>query len=273
MEQGEWQGRTGAAWAAEWRRTDRSFNVLTEQLLARTRNFSFKTALDIGCGAGELSLAIARGRPNITITGVDISQQLIDVARQRGDRMTNLSFEVADASDWSCDSASAPDLLISRHGVMFFDYPRTTFENLVNQSADGAGLLFSCFGDRSSNPMFTEVARLLPEPPAPSAPNKPGLFAFADPGHVETILGGSGWTHIAAEPFDFPMIAGSGEDPVEDAVAYFSCIGPAANMASELDSDAFDRFQDRVRNLAASRLYDGIVAFPASAWIVTARKG
>jgi len=29
----EWQGRVGASWAAEWRRTDRSFAPLTERLL------------------------------------------------------------------------------------------------------------------------------------------------------------------------------------------------------------------------------------------------
>ena len=63
MEVRDWQGRTGESWAAEWKRTDRSFGGLTERLLARTREFPLRDVVDIGCGAGELSVAVARGRP------------------------------------------------------------------------------------------------------------------------------------------------------------------------------------------------------------------
>src|SRR5690606_36416796 len=80
---GEWQGQTGQSWASEWRRTDRSFGMLTERLLQRSRDFGFSSALDIGCGAGELALAIGRGRPHCQVTGLDISPQLIEVARER----------------------------------------------------------------------------------------------------------------------------------------------------------------------------------------------
>ena len=61
MNKHEWQGKTGRTWATEWQRTDRSFGGLTERLLARSREFACDNALDIGCGAGELSLALARG--------------------------------------------------------------------------------------------------------------------------------------------------------------------------------------------------------------------
>ena len=45
----EWLGRTGRSWAAEWQRTDRSFAMLTERLLKRSREFPFQSVLDIGC--------------------------------------------------------------------------------------------------------------------------------------------------------------------------------------------------------------------------------
>ena len=78
----EWLGQTGRSWAEQWRRTDRSFSVLTERLLRRTREFAFGSALDIGCGAGELSLAIGRGRPHCRVIGVDISPRMVDLARE-----------------------------------------------------------------------------------------------------------------------------------------------------------------------------------------------
>ena len=74
------------------------------------------------------------------------------------------------------------------------------------------------------------------------------------------------------EPFDFPMIAGTGEDPVGDALAYFSAIGPAAAAAREMDPAARARFFDRVRELVERNCRDGVVSLSAAAWIVTAGK-
>jgi trans-aconitate methyltransferase len=154
----EWLGRTGQSWAEQWRRTDRSFGPLTEHLLARTREFVFNSVLDVGCGAGELSLALARGRPHVAVTGLDIAPQLIEVARERGGNLANASFEAGDAAVWQPHEGFVPELLVSRHGVMFFDDPVAAFTHFAAIAAPGAGLLFSCFRDRSENPFFTEAA-------------------------------------------------------------------------------------------------------------------
>jgi SAM-dependent methyltransferase len=268
----EWLGRTGQSWAEQWRRTDRSFTPLTEHLLARTREFVFDTVLDIGCGAGELSLALARGRPHVAVTGLDIAPQLIEVARERGAHLPNASFETGDAAAWQPADGFIPDLLVSRHGVMFFDDPFAAFAHLAGFAAPGAGLLFSCFRDRSENPFFTEAARLLPNPEAPPPPGAPGPFAFADRAHVQTVLESAGWSQVAFEPFDFAMIAGGGEDPAGDAVEYFSTIGPAARAASELNPGQRARFLERLRELARRNVYEGLVSLRAAVWLVTARK-
>src|SRR5918993_5595685 len=96
----DWMGSTGESWAAQWRRTDRSFGPLTERLLKRTREFAFKSVLDVGCGAGELALALARGRRGIHVTGLDISPQLIAAARERAANLANVDFQVGDAAAW-----------------------------------------------------------------------------------------------------------------------------------------------------------------------------
>jgi SAM-dependent methyltransferase len=268
----EWLGRTGESWAAEWRRTDRSFTVLTERLLQRGREFAFESALDIGCGAGELSLAIARGRPQCRVLGVDISPQLVAAARERGANHTNVSFEVADAAIWRPGKRFAPELLISRHGVMFFADPVAAFANLRAAAAPGAGLLFSCFRAWDENPAFADVARLLPEPPPPPPDEAPGPFGFSDHARVERILGQAGWAGVAFEPFDFAMIVGAGENPVEDTAGYFASIGPAARALRELDAARRDEFLGRLRELARRNTREGIVTLRAAAWIVSARK-
>lgn len=268
----DWQGKTGDTWAQEWRRTDRSFSHLTEQLLAKTRGFAFDRVLDIGCGAGELSLAIARGRPEVRVVGVDVSPDLIAAAKERGAHRANASFELADAADWQCGPDAAPELLVSRHGVMFFDDPPAAFANLAQQAADGASLLFSCFQAQSKNAVFAEIIRLLPEAQAAPDPDAPGPFAFADSTRVETILTHGGWHQMQMTPIDFPMIVGAGENAIEDAVAYFSRIGPAARAMADFDTGARTRFLDRVRTLAERYCTGNIVALPAAAWVVTARK-
>jgi hypothetical protein len=85
-------------------------------------------------------------------------------------------------------------------------------------------------------------------------------------------LRGAGWDAVAFEPFDLAMIVGAGADPVEDALAYFSAIGPAARAAEDLPPEQRERLFDGLRNLARRHQLDGMVALRAATWIVTARK-
>lgn len=267
----EWKGRTGDSWAAEWKRTDRSFGVLTERLLQRARNLACDVVLDIGCGAGELSLALARMRADTRVTGVDISPQLLEIARDRARNLGNVTFELADAGVWQPGESLAPDLLVSRHGVMFFDDPVAAFTHLRGIAAPDADLLFSCFRTWEENPVFRSVTRLLPIEVPPPAPGAPGPFAFSDRTYVEGVLTAAGWRNVAFEPYDFAMVVGAGADPVEDAASYFTSIGGAARVSRELAPPARESFIERVRELARANLREGIVSLRAGVWIVTAR--
>lgn len=269
----EWTGRTGQAWADEWRRTDRAFAPLTERLLARTREFEFASALDVGCGAGELALALARGRPRLEVIGVDVSPQLVDAAAERGGHLSNVKFVCGDAATWRPQPPFAPELLVSRHGVMFFPDPVAAFANLRELAADGAGLLFSCFRGRTLNPVFADIAALLPPPEVPPASDEPGPFAFADLDRVEHLLSGAGWRDFQFEPYDFGMVVGAGDDPLADAEAYFARIGPAARALRGFGEGQREAFFAALRDVLMRHLHDGMVVMRAATWIVSARRG
>jgi hypothetical protein len=155
---------------------------------------------------------------------------------------------------------------------MFFEDPPAAFANLRGISAPGAAMIFSCFRERGDNPFFTEIDRLLPGAPSEPDPAAPGPFAFSDPHQVEDILARGGWQGIQFERFDFPMIAGADAEPVEDALTYFTRIGPAAAAAREMNEGDRQRFLGKLRNLCERHCEDGVVSLSASAWIVTARR-
>mgnify|MGYP006173084619 CR=1 FL=1 len=81
----EWRGRVGEAWAEEWRRTDRSLAPVQAALLDTLvpRLCASAEVLDIGCGAGSTSLALAEARPDARVTGLDLSEALVAAARER----------------------------------------------------------------------------------------------------------------------------------------------------------------------------------------------
>ena len=268
----EWTGRVGGTWAREWEHTDRSFGSLTARLLNPAAMGDIFSDLDIGCGAGEVAIALAARNPEAAITGLDISQELLSVARERGSGFDNVAFREGDAARWTPDgSADAPDLLISRHGVMFFDDPIGAFSHLRTIAAKRARLRFSCFRERAENEWVSLLQSITPSNSPPSDPHAPGPFAFGEEKRVRETLSAAGWRDVALEPYDYAMVAGKGEDALDQAVAYFQRIGPAASAIADLTGAARDRAIEYLRAMLADHLSQDRVALPASAWIVTAR--
>jgi SAM-dependent methyltransferase len=265
----EWREAVGRSWAENYRLTDRAFSGLTERLLAQISGCEGHATLDIGCGAGELSLAIARGNPQTQVIGVDVSAELVAAARERGDMLSNVNFVEADAAQWK-PLNFAPDMLVSRHGVMFFNAPEVAFTNLRALAAPRARLIFSCFRSAKLNPWASDLASLL-ELPALGEGTAPGPFAFADEAYVRGILENAGWQDVALQPVDFAYIAGAGEDPVEDAMQLFRRIGPAAPALRALEGEDRARAEGWVRDWVAEHRSGNLVAFPAAAWIFSAR--
>jgi len=263
----EWQDAVGRIWADSWALTDRSFSGLTERLLARIAGFAGEKVVDIGCGAGELSLAIARARPRAEVIGVDVSEDLIRAAWKRAGEHTRARFAHADAATWH-EPGFVPDLLVSRHGVMFFDDPPAAFRHLREISDPDAQLVFSCFRHSRDNRWASDMIDMLGLPAGD--PRAPGPFAFADPQYVEGILTEAGWGRIDFEPVDFAWIGGMGEDPVADAMHFFTRIGPAAAALRVLQGEAREAMLARVREWLEANQRGDMVAFGAAAWIVTA---
>ena len=268
----EWRGRVGEAWAEEWRRTDRSLAPVQAALLDTLLPLLPEGAaiLDIGCGAGSTSLALAEARPDARVTGLDLSEALVVAARERA--AGRAEFEVGDASTWTPPDARRFDALVSRHGVMFFNHPFAAFAHLNSLAAPGAPFVFSCFRGRDLNPWAAELAPVIahfaPEAAAAPPPAQ-GPFAFADPDRIRDILAAGGFVAPAIAPIDVDFVTGEGADPIAETLAYFRRIGPFAALLRELDPPRRDEALTMVESIATARREGNRVVFPAAVWIVT----
>jgi SAM-dependent methyltransferase len=268
----DWRGKVGEAWAREWQRTDRSFGELAPALNAAILNAApshpFK-ALDIGCGAGATSLALAEARADAEVIGVDLSPELLAVAEARRPLGASLVFEHGNATEVA--KTHAPfDLFVSRHGVMFFDDPLAAFRSLRSAAAPGAALVFSCFRERALNlwQRVPQVALTGSEMPESDAP---GPFAFARHVRVARILQDAGWTAMDAESMDYVHPIGVGADALGDALEYLQRIGPLAAALAAMDVPAREGALARIRAALEPYASEDVVALPAAAWIWTAR--
>ncbi|WP_174285869.1 class I SAM-dependent methyltransferase [Sphingomonas bacterium] len=267
----EWSGPVGDAWAESWIDTDRSFAGLSIRLdaaiVAAARTGEGR-AIDLGCGAGVTSIALAKARPDLGVVGVDVSPELVAIADTRGAGIDNLDFAVADLDVDAATVARNADLLCSRHGVMFFADPAAVFAELRAGVRPGTPLVFSCFRSPSLNPWAGALAAELTgvTPPRPQG-YAPGPFAFADPGFVAPMLAAAGWRTDDPEPVDYPYVAGEGADPVAAAVDFFCRIGPVAAALKAAPEGGSGALLDRLAMLLQARRGRDVVAFPAAAWI------
>lgn len=268
----DWTGRVGDVWAEEWQRTDRSFGDLSRHLNAAILAAAPEAgkAIDIGCGAGGTSIALATARPDLIVEGVDLSPALVEIAAERGGDLANLSFRVADAR--SLGGADA-DLLVSRHGVMFFDDPVAGLAAMGDATRPGARLVFSCFRSRAENQWSEVVDAAVGNTGGAPSGYAPGPFGFADRAFTAAVLAKAGWTDATAHPIDYTHVAGDGTDPVEDALGFFSRIGPAARAIIDAAPDRREAMRASLRATLAEHVHDGAVTFRAGAWIWTAHKG
>jgi SAM-dependent methyltransferase len=226
--------------------------------------------LDVGCGTGSTTLAVARrlGAKGHCV-GLDISEPMIAAARVRAEReATQASFIRANAQNHAFEPASF-DLLISRFGVMFFDEPVRAFANLRRAARQGAELRFIAWRSAAENPFMTTAERaaapLLPNLPA-RRPDAPGQFAFADPRRVSFILEESGWGEIDLQPIDVACAL-----PEKELVTYLTRLGPVGLLLQEADDRTRTQVIETVRAAFEPYVHGTEVRFNAACWRVSAR--
>jgi ubiquinone/menaquinone biosynthesis C-methylase UbiE len=234
-------------------------------------------ALDVGCGFGDTTIALARelGQRG-SVTGVDAAENFIEVARRDAAAagVDNLRFLAADVQS---ETLGGPyDFAFSRFGTMFFSSPVAALRNVRKSMRSGAELVLVVWRRREDNAWLYAaeqcVRALVPEKEKADAVTcGPGPFSMSSADVVSDQLLLAGFDDVRFSRFDTEICIGR---DLEDALEFALALGPAGEILRLAGDDA-ERYREPV--IAALREVlsqfaraDGVYAL-SSTWLISAR--
>lgn len=268
-----WNEVQGPKWVRLHQRIEPTFTPISVRTIDGLAPKPGEHVLDVGCGCGETSLLLAeRVAPGGSVTGIDISRPMLDLARERADRAgAPITFLEANAQFYDFEPDTF-DCVFSRFGVMFFDDFAAAFANLLRATKPGGRMAFVTWRTRRDNPWaMTAVPIAKPHvelPPRPE-PGAPGQFAFEDEEFVREFLARAGWSDIGFERFDADLKVG---ETVESAADFLIEMGPVAAPLAAAEPETRALVTRELREALKAHARPEGVFLSSSTWLVTARK-
>lgn len=273
-----WNGAMGTQWAANEARTERSLAPVLEALLAWAAPAPGMRVVDVGCGAGGTTLALANAiapdgqAAGGEVIGLDVSAVILEAARARLAETPNARLELADALTWTLAGPQA-DLLFSRFGVMFFGDPVAAFANLRRALKPGARFAFAAWAALDDNPWVNtpyQAALSVVPPPPPADPDEPGQFAFANPARVRRILHDAGYPSLRHRPFDFTMRYPA--DDLSRTAAGLATMGQVGRLLRDRPEAERSRATEAIADALPPLVRGDWITLGAKIWLFEARK-
>lgn len=269
-----WKGEGGDKWVSNIELLEGHLKQHNDILLEHCAVREGETVLDVGCGGGLTSMALAeRAGPTGRVLGVDVSPVILDIARERGRGIANLSFWLADAGSENLGEGLF-DLITSRFGVMFFDQPVAAFGNLHTLLKPGGRQVILCWRRFEENPWMAVPAAaangILPpeEEAAKPDPEAPGPFSLGDPERLRSVLESAGFTGVALEAVNTDIEMGS----LDDAVYLTTQMGPASRALEGAAEDLRETAIAAIRQALQEYETDAGVVMTGACWIASAGK-
>lgn len=269
-DQAGWTAGRSNVWVELQPMLDRLFSPFEAILVNEVVAQNARSVLDIGCGAGATTLAIAeRLKGRGACTGIDLSPDLVELACRRAEKQAHARFLCGDAQryDFSPDQF---DAIVSRFGVMFFDDPVAAFANIRRTARPGAALRCIVWRGLAENPFMASQHNAISQvlgPQAKPSRHAPGQFAFADDRRVRNILADAGWHGVEIHPISVPC-----ELPANELAIYARRMGGMETVLASLEEAESVRLQVALDAGFARFVVDEVARFDTGCWMVRATR-
>lgn len=271
----DWAGEMGLKWLANLSLFEQMIAPIGEALLARADYKSGENVIDLGCGGGATTLAIANTvAPSGVVRGVDISPDLVAAATERARQagVANSEFTCADAAHVQLPSAPY-DRLFSRFGSMFFEEPIRAFTNLHGLLHKGGRIDLAVWASPQQNTWMTQmigVVRNYTEIP-PAIPRAPGPFAFEDLDYLGEVLNASGFSGVDTVAYESLLpVGGVGATPKKATEFALTSMAVGRLLGEQGDSVFEAASRDLTDLFTRHYVPKKGVMMQAKAWLVTA---
>jgi ubiquinone/menaquinone biosynthesis C-methylase UbiE len=265
----EWDGADGEYWAKYHEEYERLLAVFDSILVEAGAVRSDDRCLDLGCGTGATTRALAAHAPDGSVLGLDLSGPMLKIAREAADRaaIRNVEFVHGDAQVHPFEPESF-DVAVSRMGSMFFGDPAAAFANIGRSLRPGGRLALTVWQAPAANGWITAIDGALGEPSSAEAADEatdysPSPFSLADPALSTSLLEGAGFVDVNVEGLNVPLAFGT----VNDAQAFLETW-----MDEDLDDEARANATDSLHRLLVENATADGVLLPSATWLVTASR-
>jgi SAM-dependent methyltransferase len=219
--------------------------------------------LDVGCGTGALTFALATNGVVSKIVAIDVSESFLAYARSKTDD-PHISFEVGDAQNLRFPDASFDCCLALLVIAFVADAPRAVREmrRVTRQGGIVATAMWDYTGGNELNDSLWEVASSL-DPEASRIRNRVSAYGRAE--ELSSLWSSAGLTKIEIESLVFPCGFSSFEDfwqPLTEGQ------GPAGAYLRSLSDGHRAALRERLREKFFGRRPEGSFTLNAKAWAV-----
>lgn len=207
-----------------WRMYDDAEQRLTAPVSERMLDLAHlrpgMRVLDLATGRGEPAVRAAlRVGPSGAVLGVDLSEALLGMARERAARegVSNLELRALNVESLEGVPSAHFHVTLARWGLMYLDSPVTALSAARRAMVPGGVLVAAVWAEPDRVPYFTLPRRVLAKYTSlpPIDLKAPGTFRYADVASLHKDFASAGWTLTHVEEMEIPVMeAATGADLV-----------------------------------------------------------
>jgi ubiquinone/menaquinone biosynthesis C-methylase UbiE len=174
------------------------FRPWTEELLARAIPTPGQRVLDVACGTGIVARTVARlVGSDATVTGLDLSPAMIDVARVAADRdVVAIAWHVGRAEALPFPECVF-DLVLIQQGLQFFPDQPAAAKEAFRVLAPGGRLGTATWAEISAHPIFAALAAVVEK--YLGIPAMHAAFSLGNEAALRSVLTEAGFGNIDIE--------------------------------------------------------------------------